>query len=193
VRDKPYLTDLSNMSEIVKKTDTKNYQLTLQDKGVIASSKGNYSYNLQMPSYADGRICCDGDDCAKLNKNYPSCKGFTYEPSPDSCAGTITPVKPESEPEPEPEPEPLTPCEKDPTSCECNPNQEKCCPAGEVWKNGKCVPPSCDSTHSEGARSYDLCACGDGYSEWHCGSDTGFQWTLNRIKECPASPQNGSF
>ncbi|MBO5012196.1 MAG: prepilin-type N-terminal cleavage/methylation domain-containing protein, partial [Elusimicrobiaceae bacterium] len=34
--DKPYLTDLSNMSEIVKKTDTKNYQLTLQDKGVIA-------------------------------------------------------------------------------------------------------------------------------------------------------------
>ncbi len=93
--DKPYLTDLSNMSEIVKKTDTKNYQLTLQDKGVIASSKGNYSYNLQMPSYADGRICCDGDDCAKLNKNYPSCQGFTYEPSPDSCAGTVTPVEPE--------------------------------------------------------------------------------------------------
>ena len=93
--DKPYLTDLSNMSEIVKKTDTKNYKLTLQDKGVIASSKGNYSYNLQMPSYADGRICCDGDDCAKLNKNYPSCTGFTYEPSPDSCAGTVTPVEPE--------------------------------------------------------------------------------------------------
>ncbi len=93
--DKPYLTDLSNMSEIVKKTDTKNYQLTLQDKGVIASSKGNYSYNLQMPSYADGRICCDGDDCAKLNKNYPSCQGFTYEPSPDSCAGTPPPPDPE--------------------------------------------------------------------------------------------------
>ncbi|MGN0016856.1 MAG: hypothetical protein ACI37O_05935, partial [Candidatus Avelusimicrobium sp.] len=93
--DKPYLTDLSNMSDVVKKTDTKNYKLTLQGKGVIASSKGNYNYNLQMPSYADGRICCDGPDCAKLNKNYPSCTGFTYEESPDSCAGTVTPVEPE--------------------------------------------------------------------------------------------------
>ena len=93
--DKPYLTDLSNMSDVVKKTDTKNYKLTLQGKGVIASSKGNYNYNLQMPSYADGRICCDGADCEKLNKNYPSCTGFTYEPSPDSCAGTVTPVEPE--------------------------------------------------------------------------------------------------
>ena len=93
--DKPYLTELSDMSEIVKKTDTKNYQLTLQGKGVIASSKGNYDYNLQMPSYADGRICCDGPDCAKLNKNYPSCKGFTYEPSPESCEGKLPPVEPE--------------------------------------------------------------------------------------------------
>ncbi|MDY6040233.1 MAG: prepilin-type N-terminal cleavage/methylation domain-containing protein, partial [Elusimicrobiaceae bacterium] len=93
--DKPYLTDLSNMSDVVKKTDTKNYKLTLQGKGVIASSKGNYNYNLQMPSYADGRICCDGADCEKLNKNYPSCTGFTYEPSPDSCTGTVTPVEPE--------------------------------------------------------------------------------------------------
>ncbi|MBO5012257.1 MAG: prepilin-type N-terminal cleavage/methylation domain-containing protein, partial [Elusimicrobiaceae bacterium] len=94
--DKPYIVDdISRLNDIVTNPDTKNYKITLQGTGVIASSKGNYSYNLQMPSYADGRICCDGDDCAKLNKNYPSCQGFTYEPSPDSCAGTITPVEPE--------------------------------------------------------------------------------------------------
>jgi len=93
--DKPYLTDLSQMNDVIKTASTKNYQINLQDKGINAASKGNYSYTLQMPSYADGRICCDGDDCAKLNKNYPSCQGFTYEPSPDSCAGTVTPVEPE--------------------------------------------------------------------------------------------------
>ncbi len=93
--DKPYLTDLSQMNDIVKTASTKNYQINLQNKGINAASKGNYSYTLQMPSYADGRICCDGDDCAKLNKNYPSCQGFTYEPSPDSCAGTINTPEPE--------------------------------------------------------------------------------------------------
>ncbi len=93
--DKPYLTDLSQMNDVIKTASTKNYQINLQDKGIKAASKGNYSYTLQMPSYADGRICCDGDDCGKLNKNYPSCTGFTYEPSPDSCAGTVTPTEPE--------------------------------------------------------------------------------------------------
>ncbi len=97
--DKPYLTDLSAMRDVVKKTETKNYALTLKDKGIIASSKGSYSYKLQMPSYADGRICCEGNDCGKLNKSYPTCeelkKKTDYQVSPQSCAGV------ESEPEAE--------------------------------------------------------------------------------------------
>ncbi len=95
--DKPYIADdISRLNDIVKNPDTKNYEITLQGTGVIASSKGNYSYTLEMPSYLDGRICCRGNDCEKLNKNYPNCdEGFTYEPSPESCAGTIPPVEPE--------------------------------------------------------------------------------------------------
>ncbi len=93
--DKQYLTKMSELTDIVKKDVTKNYAYTLENKGIIASSKGNYSYNLQMPSYADGRICCSGNDCEKLNKNYPKCEGFNYEPSPDSCAGKVEEAKSE--------------------------------------------------------------------------------------------------
>ena len=95
--DKQYIADdISRLNDIVKNPDTKNYKITLQGTGVIASSKGNYSYTLEMPSYLDGRICCRGNDCEKLNKNYPNCDvGFTYEPSPESCAGTPPPPDPE--------------------------------------------------------------------------------------------------
>ncbi|MDO5764810.1 MAG: hypothetical protein Q4P84_03790, partial [Elusimicrobiales bacterium] len=152
---------------------------------------------LQMPSYADGRICCDGADCEKLNKNYPSCTGFTYEPSPDSCAGTVT------------EPSAPTPCEVDPTSCECNPNQAKCCAAGEVWQDGKCVPeepvPSgCSDAHMEGELVFTwmggttgdgvvslkcpLTQCASTRTYWHCGADTEYKWEKKEETNCEPKP-----
>ena len=51
---------------------SKNYSYGLEEKGAVADAKGS-EYALRMPSYQDGRICCTGDDCSKLNKNYPSC------------------------------------------------------------------------------------------------------------------------
>lgn len=39
-------------------------------KGMLASSK-RYGYQLQMPSYADGRLCCD--NCNGLDRAYPPC------------------------------------------------------------------------------------------------------------------------
>ena len=39
-------------------------------KGISVRSKF-YGFTLQMPSYADGRICCD--NCQKLNRYYSSC------------------------------------------------------------------------------------------------------------------------
>ena len=173
--DKPYLTDLSDMSDIVKNTNTKNYQLTLQGKGIIASSKGNYDYNLQMPSYADGRICCDGADCAKLNKNYPSCTGFTYEESPDSCAGTVTP---DPEPEPEPEPTPI-PCSGPSTqACGCpkKGTQTRTCntTTGEWSGWSACsISDSCECTGTKNDRR--ACTAGD-----TCGFET-------RTATCDAS------
>lgn len=100
--DKPYVTDFSKLADLIKTGETKNYSLSLQDKGVLASSKGKYSYNLEIPSYADGRICCSGSDCEKLNKSYPSCEELiaraNYQESPDSCVGEVPPTSPVSKP-----------------------------------------------------------------------------------------------
>ena len=71
--DKPYIGNMNKLSEIIPQADTKNFTYTLEATGMLASSKGKYSYELKMPSYADGRICCDGAECSKLNKDYPSC------------------------------------------------------------------------------------------------------------------------
>lgn len=96
--DKPYVTEFSKLNDLVKASETKNYSLSLQDKGVMASSKGKYSYNLEMPSYADGRICCSGTDCERLNKNYPKCEELiaraNFQQSPDSCVGSEAPSGP---------------------------------------------------------------------------------------------------
>ena len=72
--DKNYLQDLSQLSEIIPHTDTKNFTYVATATGIKAHSKGKYGYTLEMPSYQDGRLCCENEEeCAKLNKDYPSC------------------------------------------------------------------------------------------------------------------------
>lgn len=46
-------------------------------KGILARSKF-YGFTLQMPSYADGRICCD--NCQKLNRYYSPCELLLRRP-----------------------------------------------------------------------------------------------------------------
>ena len=83
--DKPYTLNFDNLSDVVSSSNTKNYTYSLQAEGVSATSnKGDYT--LKMLSYQDGSFCCEGDDCAKLNKNYPSCDGLTFPSS--GCEGT---------------------------------------------------------------------------------------------------------
>ena len=83
--DKPYTLNFDNLSDVVSSSNTKNYTYSLQAEGVSAqSNKGDYT--LKMLSYQDGSFCCEGDDCAKLNKNYPSCDGLTFPSS--GCEGT---------------------------------------------------------------------------------------------------------
>ncbi len=168
--DKNYLTDLSNLTDIVKKNDTKNYSLALKEGGILASSKGNYSYKLQMPSYADGRICCDGDDCEKLNKNYPTCDELKnksdYEPAPESCVGQS---------------EPPVVC----NDCTCAEyaaaNPSICNPKPE---------PACDDSHKEGETYTKACTCGQAKGKWHCGADTGYAWKQQETVSCAVKPSN---
>ena len=83
--DKPYTLNFDNLSDVVSSSNTKNYTYSLQAEGVSATSnKGDYT--LKMLSYQDGSFCCEGDDCTKLNKNYPNCDGLTFPSS--GCEGT---------------------------------------------------------------------------------------------------------
>ena len=83
--DKPYTLKFDNLSDVVSSSNTKNYTYSLQAEGVSATSnKGDYT--LKMLSYQDGSFCCEGDDCTKLNKNYPSCDGLTFPSS--GCEGS---------------------------------------------------------------------------------------------------------
>ncbi len=44
----------------------------------ISVHSGVYGYTLKMPSYADGRICCD--NCNKLSRKYSSCRSLQRRP-----------------------------------------------------------------------------------------------------------------
>ena len=127
-----------------------NYTYALTETGASAVREGK-DYVLKMPSYKSGEICCEGEGCESLNKSYRPCSEVTVEV--DECAATDVVV---------PEPEPSGPCDIDPDSCECNPNQAKCCGADEEWNGSACEPKdeceeSVGSASSAAASTVDTC------------------------------------
>ena len=72
--DKPYIGDVDKLvtARILPQAKTKNFNYSLQAGGMEAQSRAK-KYQLKMPSYADGRLCCEGSECNKLNKDYPTC------------------------------------------------------------------------------------------------------------------------
>ncbi len=96
--NKSYTRSFAQIGEIAQglnsRGESKNYKYTLASSSVSAASRGNYRYTLKMPSYADGRICCEGVGCASLNKDYPSCDSFQIASADTSldtaCAPTCT-------------------------------------------------------------------------------------------------------
>ncbi len=65
----------------------KNFSYELESVGMLAKASSG-KYTLEMPSYIDGRICCSGDGCEDLNKNYPSCDDLTNTTkTPDFVSG----------------------------------------------------------------------------------------------------------
>ena len=72
--DQKYQTDIVKLAEVIPQEESKNFSYSLTTTGMEAQSKGKYGYTLKMPSYADGRLCCESEaECAKLNKDYPLC------------------------------------------------------------------------------------------------------------------------
>lgn len=81
--DRPYTVNADSLQSLAS-AKTKNYTLSLKEAGIEAA-RGEKNYTLKIPSYADGRICCDGAYCAELNKDYPSCNEMSVKASPSSC------------------------------------------------------------------------------------------------------------
>ena len=75
--NKLYTNDFAKLENALPASETQNYTYNLRGASISATSKGSLNYTLKMPSFADGRICCDteaeGNQCANLNKEYPAC------------------------------------------------------------------------------------------------------------------------
>ena len=113
----------------VAEAKTANYTYTMTQTGVNAVRPGK-DYVIRMPSYKSGQMCCEGVDCAGLNKSYPLCSEIVVQK--DECAADICEIRPNS-----------CECEKyaQQNGCECAPSAETCCQAGEVYINGVCMSP----------------------------------------------------
>ena len=151
-----YAGDFSNIPTLAyvksgeSRGKTNNYTYTLTSTGVEAS-RGDKNYVLKIPSYKQGKICCEGSGCDALNKSYLSCSSLSL-PAEDECAATDVVVT-----------EPEDPCEAYPNTCacssyasshrcecdsayasanacECNPSTSTCCEEGEEWnpQTGSC-------------------------------------------------------
>ena len=154
-----YTGDFSNIPSVAyaKTADGRaqsgSYTYTLTETGVSANREGK-DYLLKIPSYKNGEICCEGDGCEDLNKSYPSCDEITV--SVDECAATDVVAD---------DPKPTDECDLDPSSCECNPNQEACCAAGETWDGSACVAEeSCQESYGAASLSTDTTDTCDGDS-----------------------------
>ncbi len=139
VLGKHYQTNPAAMEGLASAKGSKNYSYTLTEVGANATSSKGYS--IQMPSYKEGVLCCEGSYCSSLNKSYPSCSSLSVPE--DECAGVSS--APPCENCSCAEYARNHPCQCAPNSCACpayaaahrcecanecsceeNPNQEKC-------------------------------------------------------------------
>ena len=123
--DQPYAGHFDKLGELVSSAtgsalaQNGNYSYQLGEKGVSALRSGK-DYELSVPSYADGRLCCSGSYCEKLNKNYPLCETMTdVKTSP--CSAPLCEVSKQCEPG-----------ERSSRSCECG-SQSRTCDGTCQW------------------------------------------------------------
>lgn len=180
--NKPYAGTFDRIGDIISrnpstssKTTTGSYNYSLEEQGIIASSRGK-DYSLKMPSYKDGRLCCEGDYCNSLNKDYPKCDSLSVATDP-SCTAPA--------------------CELDPAGCACNPNQCKCpaYAASHCECSGTCVK-ECPAS-SKPAASCNTCGtrsvtCDTATGNWSTGACSVGSAGECAGSECTAGQTKGS-
>lgn len=198
--DKPYVGKFKMIENVLasasvapeeSSADTQNYTYTLEKTGMSAQSKGKYSYELKMPSYKAGQLCCEGADCVKLNKNYPLCSEVSFDPSPAECAATdicsdcsCPDYAAANRCACDSSYASANPCACQPNTCACpsyaSANPTVCgCPSGQELWNGSCKP---------------VCSGGQvrDPSNGSCECPSGLTWNgTSCAKECNASEANG--
>ena len=146
--------------------------------GIIAQAKGG-EYTLEIPSYADGRICCRKGDCEKLGNNYPMCT---------ELEGKADYVKPNAEcgVEPVMSSTSSSPCPPDDKHKEGEPevSEEGKCTVTRTYKWNSVVCDwdvksetqtcKCDeSEHKDGDKKEETCDCGTKkITTWKCNTAT---------------------
>lgn len=166
---------------------SKNYSYGLEEKGAVADAKGS-EYVLRMPSYQDGRICCTGDDCSKLNKNYPSCADMVVSDDGTCIMATLG--------------EPTGECTDEPPvntrNCGCmntgTQTRTVTCEDGHwvesAWS--ECSVPACECTTNR--EEEELCGCENkGKRKRTTPCVNGFygtpgEWTACSVDDCPTEP-----
>ena len=181
VLDKRYETDFAALPGVLNTGESKYFIYTLLPTGAEAQRKGGYGYTLRMPSYEDGRLCCeDAASCQRLGKNYPSCTDLTARADFHSGEECSPAKKIALCPGPSSRP------------CGC---QEKgvqtrtCDPATDTWSDwGECsIPLTCDCSAVSGPRpapQEQPCPQGGTQSRgFSCDTLTG-QWIADPWGDC---------
>lgn len=172
--DNHYVSELSAVKDILPDSNTKNFTYSLTSTGMEAASKGKYGYTLKMPSYADGRLCCESEaECAKLNKDYPLCSALTARADYNSgaeCAG-------------EPEEKQCTDSSTRACGCLNKGTQTRTCDTSTgTWSGWSAcsISDACDCTSVSGPKpaseSRDCNECGTQTSSYTCNASNG-TWT----------------
>ena len=169
--DKNYTTDAAAVN--LASLNTKNFNYTLKNTGIEAASTGKYGYTLKMPSYRDGRLCCDSaEQCAKLNKNYPLCSELTAKADYTSGAECSADEKPDNTPKP---------CEGSSTQacgCKNGGTQTRTCDTTTgTWSawSACSISDSCACTGTQPDSSQECNSCGTQTRTVTCDSTTG-EW-----------------
>ena len=172
--DKPYIGNINKLvtAEVLPQTETKNYTYSLESTGILASSR-NKPYNLKMPSYADGRICCDGEECSKLNKEYLSCTELQAKPDYQQATACAAEIPSVSEPETTPACE--NGAEKTETCNGCGTYVTERCVNGQ-WTT---VNESCSKTEEECSEDEEKISC-NAWLEENGISETGIEFCSNQ-------------
>ena len=179
---KPYLSpeQRNQVMTLAKAGVSGNYDYQLLNGGIEAHREGKYTLRMW---YKTGEICCEGDGCADLNKNYPICSGSAPV---DECASE--------------ESIPSVPCTGSSTeSCGCNgggTRSRTCDTSTGIWSDwGACSIPNecfCDGPTTQS------CGCNNGGTQSRtCDTNTGIwsNWGSCSIPEdcdCPGSMPSGT-